>query len=231
MKTLTGNAIILGALVLAAGAQAQTILSSGHVDIGIAYEDGAWDLHAHDHASDAEFEPGAVTLTLNEASARPVPSNASFSFLGSPGSTVYVLPQVEEDGLLFLGLAAEEIAAGAFTGDLIRMSLRSVSGPGNFSVYSVNGFGTAIPHMTSGNGIGADDFYNVSSASHSDLNWAFSAPGLYTIGFEASGTHAIDGPTASGVVNYTFEVIPEPTAGALLLAGGALLLRSRKARR
>lgn len=220
----------LGSGLVLSGTRAQTVLSAGHTDIGLAYEDGAWDLHVHSHESDTEYAPDEAILRLDLSSARPIPAGASYSFLGAAGSTFYVLPQVQEPSLLFLGLAAEEIAPGDFTGDTLRMTLKSVSGPGNFSLYLVDGFGVATAHMNSGNGIDdSTDFYNVTAGSHTDLNWAFSAPGSYTIGFEASGTHGVDGPVTSGIVNYSFEVVPEPSTLALLgLAVAFGLLRGNR---
>ena len=38
------------------------LLGSEHVDIGLAYEDGAWDLHLHDETHDIEYAPDEALL-------------------------------------------------------------------------------------------------------------------------------------------------------------------------
>ncbi|MDX1952396.1 MAG: choice-of-anchor M domain-containing protein [Verrucomicrobiota bacterium] len=210
----------------------QTVLSTGHADVGIAYELGAWNLHVHNHATEEEYSPSEAILQLNPESARPIPASPSFSFLGSAGTTFYVLPQVEEANLIFLGLGAEEVLAGDFAGDNMVLTLKSVTGPGNFSLYSVDGLGNPTVFMNSGNGISdGTDFVNVPAESHNHYNWAFTMPGTYTVGFEATGTHSTDGPVASGLVNYRFEVIPEPSTWALLAVGSVLVFGLQKRRK
>src|SRR5262249_45894483 len=46
--------------------QFEAVLSAGHVDIGVAYEDG-WDLHVHDEENDEEYEPYDVILHVGAA--------------------------------------------------------------------------------------------------------------------------------------------------------------------
>jgi probable HAF family extracellular repeat protein len=84
-----------------------TRLPTGHTDVGVAFEDGAWDLHVHAEDIDAEFTPAEALLTLTPLAQTTVPTNASYAFLGAPGSPTWILPQVENPKLLFLGLGAE----------------------------------------------------------------------------------------------------------------------------
>jgi hypothetical protein len=65
--------------------QAQTTLTTGHLDLGIAYENGGWDLHVHDELNDIEYEPDDVILYVGAGASNNVPANALFSFLGNPG--------------------------------------------------------------------------------------------------------------------------------------------------
>ncbi|MBL9170966.1 MAG: choice-of-anchor M domain-containing protein [Verrucomicrobiales bacterium] len=185
-------------------------LSSGHTDIGIAFEEGAFDLHIHDEETDTEYAPGGAVLCVGEPAEQPIPDTAAFSFLGQPGYSTWVLPAVEDERLLFLGFAAEEIEAGVFVGDMLRMELVSVQGAGDFAVYSVDGFGNPVVHMNSADGIRAADFFQVFAGGHTDLNWAFSAPGTYRIGFQVRGRLvAGNQEVQSDVVYYTFTV-PAP---------------------
>jgi surface-anchored protein len=198
---------------------AQTVISSGHVDIGIAYENGEWDLHIHDETIDQEYEPDAATLTVKSVAETTVPGDARFAFLGESGTPIWVLPQVEDENLLFLGIAAEEIEDGVFVGDQVRMTLKSVSGPGHFFVYSTGGAGgDPEVRMNSRDGISdTNDFAVVLAGGHSDYNWAFTAPGVYQIGFQASGTLVAGNQAiSSGAVTYTFEVMAPETRHLLV---------------
>ena len=58
---------------------------------------------------------------------------------------------------------------------------------------------------------------------HIHYNWGFSAPGTYTFDLKASYTDADFGLLESATETYTFNVIPEPSSGVLVLAGMAAL--------
>jgi surface-anchored protein len=229
MKT---KLLLAGLLSAGLPTHGQTVLQNEHVDIGIAYEDGAWDLHIHDEDNDVEYEPGDAILQVNAGAETTVSSNPLFNFLGTAGSATWILPAVEDPSLLFLGFGAEEIESGLFVGDTLNMYLRGVSGPGEFALFDFDGLtGDPRVFMNSRDGFTAADLFVAPAGGHTHLNWAFSAPGTYTVSFEASGILA-DGNvfTSSGPVDYTFHVVPEPDTWALL-GLGALGLVFCKARR
>jgi len=215
------NQILLPLLMATAGAlaaQAQVVINSGHVDIGIAFESGNWDLHVHqEQPIEAEFAPDEVILQVGAAAQTSVPADPSFSFLGNPGDPVWVLPKSENPELLFLGIGAEELDPTDWTGG-ITLSLESVAGPGEFTIWDTDLFGAPLLRMNSGDGIDNLDNLEVIPGSHAHFFYGFSAPGDYSVTFEASGL--FEGlATASGPVTYQFSVIPEPGATALLLLG------------
>ncbi|MCP5518779.1 MAG: TIGR03769 domain-containing protein [Verrucomicrobiales bacterium] len=212
MKTLVTCQMLLGALAAAGtpDANAQPVLTHGHVDVGIAYEAGAWDLHVHDEGADLEYAPDAVVLRAGHASRTEVPGDTRYRFLGQPGSPLWILPETANDDLLFLGLGAEEIESGTFADDQIRLSLVAVHGPGNFFLYTTDPFGNPVVAMNSADGIDATDRHTLLAGSHSHANWAFTAPGAYHVVVQASGV-LVDGgaETTSEPAEYHFRVAPE----------------------
>lgn len=214
MKTSTLNlaSLLAASLILASNAIADppVRLETGHTDIGLAFEDGAWDLHIHDEANDLDYAPDEAVLVVLLNARTTVPNDPLYGFLGTPGSPVWILPQVQNPGLLFLGFGAEEIEAGVFQGDHLRVEMKSVTGPGAFVVFDVDPFGTPIPLLSSRDGVDTNDARLLPTGAHSDLNWAFTAPGLYVVEFEASGTLSDGALVSSGPVAYTFHVVGPP---------------------
>jgi surface-anchored protein len=206
---------------------AQTTLTTGHTDVGIVYEDDAWNLHVgrHEDSPPAEYGPNEAILQVGPASKTSIPANPAFGFLGEPGAPIFVLPEVQNPALLFLGLGTEELASGLFTNDQVQLHLKSVTGPGQFFVYEVSAFGTPTVFMNSRDGIASNDVVTLTAGGHRHVNWAFSTPGTYQVDFEASGTLASNAQfTASGPVTYNFKVLGEsPTLGILRIANGAQL--------
>jgi surface-anchored protein len=182
-------------------------LGGGHVDVGVGFEDGEWELHVHDEETDTEFKPGQVVLKAHGHALRKVPDDARFAFLGAAGNPIWVLPEVEDHGLLFLGLAAEEVETGVFVDDQITLSLKSVTGPGEFFVYHTDALGMPVVSMNSRDGIDEGDARTLVAGSHSHVNWVFTSPGSYRIGLQASGVLTSDGSVStSEIAEYRFEV-------------------------
>lgn len=205
----------------------EVVLQTGHADIGLAYEDGAWDLHVHDETNDTEYEPGGALLFVGPDAKTVQPAGSQWEFLGAgAGNDLWVLPQNQNPNLLFLGVGTEEVEPGAFASYLetdprvnataawVRLTLRDVRGPGEFSVFQTDAFGNPIVWMsTADNGITDDDSLFISVGSHAHYNWTFTGVGLYEIDVEASAflDDGLGGltPTSSGVVTYYFGVETE----------------------
>ena len=221
---------IAAGLTLVLSAHSQTFISSGHVDIGIGYEDKAFDLHVHqEEPLEQEFAPGEAVFAVGPASAGVSPGGAYAGFLGAAGTPVWVLRTSENEALPFLGFGTEELTAVDWSGN-ISLSLKAVTGPGTFSVWGVSGFGAPELKMSSVDGISANDRLLLVPGSHGHFNVGFSAPGDYLVTLEASGNHLVDGLRTSDPATYRFQVIPEPSTWALALSGfaaGALWLRQR----
>ena len=192
-------------------------LTDVHSDIGFDFTvaDG-WNPHVHNHGTETEFKPWEAVLIVNPGAQVLAPADVAFNFLGSPGEPVWILPQTFQPGLLYLGVGAEAIEPGTFQDDKFRLELKAVTGPGDFSLYLVDGFGKPTAFMNTRDGITAADRYDVIAGSHVHMSWGFTRPGTYTVTMQASGTLANGTPTTPGPRTYTFVVL-EPTAPTLSL--------------
>lgn len=203
--------LALGTLVLAAPASRAQIdpnaivARTEHVDIGVGFGDGALDLHIHsdpvpltnDPADTGEYSTNEVLLHVADGGFTR-PAGDAFNFIGVPaGAPILVLPQNQAAGILFLGFGGEELPLGTFVNNTVTLSLVSVVGPGQFSVYTSSDSGP-IRRMATSDGIGADDFLNVLAGSHAHHNLVFTAGGYYAVTFTATGTL-----TAGGTVTDT----------------------------
>ena len=235
---IIGNIRQLGlAALLTAGltTQAQTLVGTGgeHVDVGAAYDEttNEWELHVHDEDNDVEYFPATdARLYVGYGANTTVPAGPLWNFLGTAGNQTWILPGAPTPSLMLLGLAAEEIGSGIFVGDQITFKLKAVSGSGSFAVFDLDSFNDPIVLFNSLDGISGADSHVLPTGAHQDLNWAFSAPGDYTITFEASGISTLNGATTSGDVDYLFrvEAVPEPASGALAGVGALAWLLVRK---
>ncbi len=184
-------------------------LKTGHADIGVNFEDDAWDLHIHDEETDTEYEPDEAMFYVGRdamLTRTGDAANAAYDFLGAPvGSTLFVLPQVENPNLLFLGIGGEELADGLLEGDKATLRLASVSGPGQFSIWQ-SGLTPTTPKlvMATSDGIDASDMLDIVAGSHAHMNFAFTKQGFYEVTFVASGVDADGNVTDSGQVTYYF---------------------------
>ncbi|MDP9792675.1 surface-anchored protein [Catenuloplanes nepalensis] len=210
IRLLAGTGAVAAALVAAAGpAQAYTapaVLSAGHVDaIDVEFEDGALELAIHDENSDSEFAPSEAVLLVKREAKTAIPAEEAYAFLGSAGQPVWVLPQVQDPELLFAGLSAEELEAGVFTGDTVRINLTGVQGPGDIAIFTQDAVGA--PTVLADDTDGLPDTLSIGVGDHEHVNWAFDRAGTYRFTVTASATLAATGETVtSEPAVYTFRV-------------------------
>lgn len=212
MRLRSRTAVLAGALVLAIGtgvpAQAAPLvtLDTGHVDVvDVEYADGGFELHIH-HETQGELDPADTLLRVLPKAKTTVPDDPAYAFLGAPGRSVWILPQVQDPDLLFAGLSTEELEAGVFTGDQVTVTLCAVSGPGKVSVFTTDAVGN--PGVVFNSRDGLPDATALPVAGHQHANWAFSAAGTYRVTFHVSARLASTGQVVtSEPMTVTFKVL------------------------
>jgi len=200
------------------------VLERGHVDLVEVTVDGtALRVSVKDDTqlTGAVFRsPSDVQLRVPDSAQIKVPAGP-FDFLGPQGSTVHLLPQVQDPDLIWPGWNTERISAGQLDGDMIRMRLGRVDGPGPIALFTTDQFGSPSILFDSDGG-GANQI-TVPIRTHAHANWSFGAPGVYRVTIEVAARVAGASP-ASTTATYVFLVgdaatpvdpgsIPPPQAG------------------
>ncbi len=138
-----GGSTTATATITAAGPRNfNAVLQDGHTDVGVAFEDGEWDLHVHDEVHDSEYDPAEALLYVGPqrlTSRTGGLAGPAFDFLGvAAGQAFYSLPQTRGSRTaLPRNRRAEELGDDVFSGDAVTLRLKAVNGPGHFSLLAV----------------------------------------------------------------------------------------------
>lgn len=195
-----------------------TDLLYGHFEIHVDHAvnatnpDAGWKFSAsYDEDDDfstsagvVRMDPAGVTYVAAPRTQRVVPSPAGvFSRFGPPGTPLWVLPQGNTLGGLYLGVRTT-MPAGIFQASVgghytpnpqgsISLRLVSVTGSGpeaggHFATWKTESTGTTVFSFDTTDGIsGADTIDTIPVSSHTHYNWGFTKPGRYAVTLEAKG--------------------------------------------
>jgi surface-anchored protein len=221
-------AVLITCAAFSPQTNAATTLSNGHADVfEVEYEQVGTNqpsLHLGVHTDTAHFEPADVILEVGAAALTPTTALSS-GLISLLGESAYILP-VDLELAVNLGLLEAGVGRAGFPDSgapTLTLVAAGSTNPGNFALFTAS---NAIRLSTTGSAVGANSFSIVSTHIH--YNWGFSAPGTYTFDLKASYTDTVFGLLESSTETYTFNVIPEPSSGALLLAGMAAFAAARR---
>ena len=199
--------------------------TSGHGDLGIGYEDGELEPHWHlgedNESVTLDGTSGPLGPEGQEYEAEDITPVTSLT-QSFGGSSYYVFPVTEHPTVPFIGLGTEELNPSDWVGDIV-LTLTGASGPGDFSLFSVDSFGATTTLMSSADGFSSSDSISLQPDNHIHHVWAFSLAGNYDLTFQVDGNHTTAGAqTASATFGFT--AVPEPSTAGLLLGAVALML-------
>lgn len=210
------------ALSVAGNASALDILSH-HMDVDIDYVGSNLTL---DLKTYSPVNPAAVgvsddisltghRLIVPLSNAYSVPASDTCLLAGSSSGTVYYIDKSPVASEVYLGWNTQDIgAAGVWVGNKVALDLVSVTLPAgapagaHVSLVEIDQFGNPIKHLDSGAGACQDMSMDISRNKHLHGFWYFSAPGQYTLRFQAKGTLVAGGVLkTSAMVDYVFNVM------------------------
>ncbi len=179
-----------------------TRIDAVHTDVEIDYDAGARLAVGVDLGASVG-SPAASHFYGNTATRfTPATIPASFAFLGgTAGQTMWVLPQSQFAGRVYLGMDSQQITtadrdelatwnpgdprnSANTTDKYIEVQLLAARGPAGSSVslYQTNAQGQPVVHWSSfDGGISEQDSILVRTVGHQHFNWAFTKSGLYEL--------------------------------------------------
>ena len=197
-------------------------ISVGHVDLGPRLIDGQWRAGLrHDAETGAVWrDPNQTVLRVGDAAIMTAPDSADYPFLADvAGKPVYVVPQTQNPGVVWLGWNTQDPAVTATIDRGLTMRVGPVSGPGRAWLFLQSGtFGK--PLLLADSGAAPGDVW-IDSGTHVHANWAFSVPGTYTATVTFLGTTTA-GEAVSASTTLRFAVGDTASASeALAMAAPA----------
>jgi putative ABC transporter-associated repeat protein len=174
-------ALLLPMAIVPAPPADQVVIADGHVDIGPRFVDGKWTIQLRDDTGDPTvWRPlENVVVQATEKAELAVPADPAYEFLGKPGAKVWVIPQVQQAGVVWPGWNTQETEVAKRVDREVTWSLEGVDGPGTFTLFLNSDFGKPSPVFDSRKPFPQQTGVDVNTHVHG--NWTFSAPGTYLL--------------------------------------------------
>ncbi|MDQ6524825.1 TIGR03773 family transporter-associated surface protein [Nocardioides sp. LHD-245] len=185
---------------------AQTAVSDGHFDFGSVIEGTAMQARVKDDRTQPPswVQPEGLRFVLGSAAEQEVPAGSAYSFLGSAGAKIWLIPQTQVSGVPWLGWNTQHETVRQQVRGSVRYRLDGVSGPGELAVYLTDSFG-GVGEKVFGSVAGFPRSFDVPLNVHAHGNWVFTAAGTYQVTITQSATLS-DGTSVSDRATLTFVV-------------------------
>ncbi|MGX6447287.1 choice-of-anchor M domain-containing protein [Patulibacter sp. S7RM1-6] len=170
-------------------ATGRKVIGVGHVDIGPRFVDGRWTIQARDDSADPSVWRSLDDLVLQARSGArvTVPDDPSYRFLGTPGARVWLLPQVQQSGVVWPGWNTQDPRVAEGVRREVTWRLHGVRAPDaaaarGFALFLNDEFGapevvfTGTKPFPQETGVDAD--------THVHGNWVFPKAGVYGLDIE-----------------------------------------------
>jgi surface-anchored protein len=107
------------------------------------------------------------------------------------GADVWILPEgqpeAEAAGILWPGIATEEVDAGVFLADQVDVRFSNLAGPNGLSLFESPQDELTNPTVFVDSENGLPDTLTTPVGIHRHVNWAFESPGVYLLRIQARG--------------------------------------------
>lgn len=184
----------------------RAVLARGHVDLGPRYVDGEWTLMVHDDSADPSVwrSLDRSVFQVSDGALLPVPEDPAYSFAGEPGTRVYVVPQVQNPDVAWIGWNTQDPEVMETIDGGVTLTLTGLDGPGELFVYLQAGnFGDADVLWDSTEDERQDIWVDVNTHTHA--NWIFTEPGVYLVQVEVAAD-LVDDRTVSDTATLRFAI-------------------------
>ncbi|MBZ2198306.1 TIGR03773 family transporter-associated surface protein [Occultella gossypii] len=201
--------------------------SEGHFDFGPVVEDGQFTLLVKDDrtAPPVWRDPATVVFNLGEAalrSAAEIPDD--LSFIAPAGEDVYMIQQIQEPGVPWLGWNTQhETVVNGPGASGVQMTLVGVEGPGELAIFLNGNFGQLVGQRVVDT-VGGPTSYTIPGNTHQHGNWVFTEPGVYAVTF----TMSADGESVTSTLQF-FVGQSDPAAAATSTAASSAGAQSASA--
>jgi putative ABC transporter-associated repeat protein len=185
------------------------VAASGHVDFGSQLVGGELVARAKDDAG-VWRDPAGLVLHVSDAARGAVPGG--YGFLGTPGSTIWTIPESQAGGVPWLGWNTQHPSVTSGLSGPVTFTLAGVDGPGDLIVYMSGTFGSANQRVF--DTVGGPRSISVPLNTHQHANWVFTQPGAYHVTITQTGTTASGRRVSATGVVHVFVGSGDPRAAA-----------------
>lgn len=194
---------------------------AGHIDVGPRWVDDQWRLMERDDTASPQVwrHPDKTVLRVNDRAMMDFPGGKEYEFLGiDAGQKVYVIPQTQKQGVLWLGWNTQSVDTVARVDQRSKLVLHSVEGPGAVQLFIQNGFGA--PESLWNSTQPTAQAISMELNTHVHANWIFTKPGAYRVNVTVEAK-AKDGAVLSAPAVLLFAVGDAVTTEQVLALGTA----------